>query len=273
MVGATPVFSDIEPVSFNLDVSQIEKRITSKTKAVIPVHLYGEPVDMEPLLALAQKHGLKVLEDVAQAMGALYDGKKLGGLGEIGAFSFYPSKNLGGFGDGGLMTTQDDSLAETCRLLRVHGSKKAYFNEVIGYNSRLDELQAAFLRVKLKYLEETNEARRQVARRYEEAFMGVDQVVTPKQGPRSKHVFHQYTVRVPAEKRDTLHRQLAAQGISTMLYYPVPLHRLPVYQAMGHAPLPQTDQASKEVISLPMGPFLSVEAQLEVVAAVKQALN
>ncbi len=272
MVGATPVFVDIDPDSYNLNIEQVAARITPKTKAVIPVHLYGNAVKMDELLAVTAKHGIRVLEDVAQAMGGEYQGRKLGAFGDIGAFSFFPSKNLGGFGDGGLMTTNDDKLAEQCRMLRVHGSLKKYYNEIIGYNSRLDEMQAAVLRVKLKYLDESNEGRRKVAARYAEVFRGSD-VLTPTEVEGAKHVFHQYTVRVPAAKRDLVAEKLAEKGIGTMIYYPVPLHRLTVYKAMPHQPLPHTDKASEEVISLPIWPTLSTEAQLEVAAAVKSVLE
>lgn len=273
LVGGTPVFVDIEPESFNLNVDLIEKYITPKTKAIIPVHLFGTSVDMAPLQALAKKHNLKVLEDVAQAMGSEYQGKKAGAIGDLGAFSFFPSKNLGAFGDGGLMTTNCDKAAEMCRMLRMHGSKKKYHNEMIGYNSRLDELQAAFLRVKLKYLAASNEGRRDAANRYRELLMSIPGVTPPMPSKDSTHVYHQYTIRVPAEKRDTLHTKLAENGVSTMIYYPVPLHKLPVYQGMKHTELPVTEQAAREVISLPIWPTISPETQVAVVAAIKSILE
>lgn len=271
-VGATPVFVDIEPLSFNLNVNLIESKITAKTKAIIPVHLFGLAADMDPLLALAKRRGLKVMEDVAQAMGAEYHGKKVGTLGDIGTFSFFPSKNLGGFGDGGLIATNDDKLAESCRMLRAHGSKKKYFNEVIGYNSRLDEVQAACLRIKLRYLEKSNQGRREVASRYAEAFKGFSPVVTPTETAAAKHVYHQYTISVKTGKRDKVQSDLEAQGISTMIYYPVPLHRLPVYASMKVS-LPETEHASTEVISLPIWPQMDAQTQLRVVDAVKKSLS
>ncbi len=271
-VGATPVFLDIDRVTFNIDPALIEAKVTDRTKALIPVHLFGHAADMDPILALAERKGLRVMEDAAQAMGGEYHGKKVGTMGDVGTYSFYPSKNLGGFGDGGLVVTNDDKLAESCRMLRAHGSKKKYFNEVIGYNSRLDEVQAACLRVKLRYLEKSNEGRRQVARRYTEAFKGFSPVVVPTEVAPAKHVFHQYTIGVKGGKRDKLQAELEAQGISTMIYYPVPLHRLPVYAGMK-VTLPETEHASTEVISLPIWPEMDVQTQLRVVDAVKKALS
>lgn len=272
LIGAVPVFVDIDPDTFNLDVAQVEAHITPRTRAIIPVHLYGNAVDMEPLLALARSSGLRVLEDVAQATGGEYFGRKLGSLGDLGAFSFFPSKNLGAFGDGGLMTTQLDEVADTCRLLRNHGSRKRYYNEMLGYNSRLDEMQAAFLRIKLKYLDEANQGRREVASRYTEMFLGTDAIVAPVEARGAKHVFHQYTLRIRGGKRDEVHARLGEAGIATMLYYPVPLHRLQVYERMAHAPLPQTELASQEVISLPIWPTLSSETQFEVAQAIRSLL-
>lgn len=273
MVGATPVFVDIDPVTYNIDPSAIESAITPRTKAVIPVHLYGNAASLQKILAVAKANGLAVLEDAAQAMGCSYHGKKVGGFGDIAAFSFYPSKNLGAFGDGGLVTTNDDAFASKMKMLRVHGSRKNYFNEMIGYCSRLDEIQAAFLRVKLRYLDASNEGRRSAARRYDEAMSGVPGVTTPAVSEGSHHVYHQYTIRVPANKRDGVAEQLGAKGIATMIYYPVPLHRLPVYASALHAPLPHTEAASHEVISLPIWPTLPIESQLEVVHAIRSALQ
>ncbi len=272
-LGATPVFVDIDPQTYNLDVSLVDKAVTSKTRAIIPVHLYGNAVDMNPLLAVAERHGLKVIEDVAQAVGGSYDGKKLGTFGDIGAYSFFPSKNLGSFGDAGMMVTNDDALADTCYKLRTHGSRKKYFNEMIGYNSRLDEMQAAFLRVKLKYLDASNEGRRKVASRYSEVFSGVDAVEAPVESTKANHVFHQYTIRILNGTRDKVHTDLAAAGIGTMLYYPVPLHRLSVYKDLKTTPLPNTEQACDQVISLPIWPTMKPETQLEVVAAIRTAMG
>lgn len=273
VIGAKPVFVDIDPKTYNMDVSKIEALITPRTKAVIPVHLYGNAVDMDGLRELASRRGLKILEDVAQAMGGEYQGRKVGTIGDVGAFSFFPSKNLGAFGDGGLITTNDDSLAENCRKLRTHGSIKKYYNEMIGYNSRLDELQAAFLRVKLKYLNESNEGRRQAASRYDEVFRHVPNIETPVEATHARHVYHQYTIRLTNGTRDKVHKDLAAAGIATMLYYPVPLHRLPVYAQQTHAPLPQTELACEQVISLPIWPTITPEIQIEVASAVRAAVE
>jgi dTDP-4-amino-4,6-dideoxygalactose transaminase len=190
----------------------------------------------------------------------------------LGAFSFFPSKNLGAFGDGGLMTTNDDEVARLCRMLRVHGSEKRYYNEMLGYCSRLDEMQAAFLRVKLKRLDESNEGRRAVAQRYQALLADCTEIITPSDSPNSRHVYHQYTIRVPAEKRDALAAKLQESGIGTMIYYPVPLHRLPVYLKAEHQPLPQTEKAAREVISLPIWPTLPLESQQEITTAIKSCL-
>lgn len=270
LVGATPVFVDIEPASFNIDVSQIEAKITPRTRAIVPVHLFGHSADMQPLLAVAQKHGLKVLEDVAQATGATYHGTKVGSLGGLGAFSFFPTKNLGAFGDGGMMVTADAEVARECRMLRVHGSERRYHNEKIGYNSRLDALQAAFLRVKLANLDHANELRRQVARRYNEVLGGIEGVLTPTEASYTQHVYHQYTLRVQNGRRDELQKKLADAGIVSMLYYPIPLHRLPMYA--GGSVLPEAEKAAAEVISLPIWPTISAQAQLEVAQAIRSAL-
>jgi dTDP-4-amino-4,6-dideoxygalactose transaminase len=272
MVGAQPVFVDIDPQTFNLDVALIESKINSKTKAIIPVHLYGQSVDMDALMTLAKKHGLKILEDVAQAMGCEYRGKKVGSLGDAGAFSFFPSKNLGAFGDGGLLTTNDDKVAETSRMLRAHGSKKKYFNETIGYNSRLDEMQAAILRVKLPYLDRWNDGRRAVARKYRELLAGNHAVETPIEAAFSKHVFHQYTIRIKGRKRDQVQKHLEGAGISTMIYYPVPIHKLPVYSGLS-VNLPVTENACQEVISLPIWPEISDQSLDRIAKAIKAAIS
>jgi dTDP-4-amino-4,6-dideoxygalactose transaminase len=255
LVGATPVFVDIDPRTFNINPELIPSAITPRTKAILPVHLYGLPAEMDPILEIARSHGLKVLEDCAQAFGATYKGKKVGTLGDAGAFSFFPTKNLGGFGDGGLIATDSYKVAEKARMLRVHGSRRKYYNEAVGYNSRLDALQAALLRVKLPRVDTWNEARRQVALRYNELLSDIPGLVLPGVSP--GHVFHQYTVRIPG-RRDEVQRALEAQGIGTMVYYPVPLHRLPVYAHIGLS-LPQAERASEEVLSLPMGPALDAE--------------
>ncbi|WP_343231593.1 DegT/DnrJ/EryC1/StrS family aminotransferase [Thermus brevis] len=256
LVGATPVFVDIDPKTFNIDPNLIPAAITSRTKAILPVHLYGRPAEMDAILAIAEEQGLKVLEDCAQAFGATYRGKKVGTLGHAGAFSFFPSKNLGAYGDGGLLVTNDDGVAELARMLRAHGSKRKYYNEMVGYNSRLDALQAAILRVKLPHVDRWNEKRRQVAERYNELLSGVPGLVLPEIS--EGHVFHQYTVRILGGKRDRLQQALAKAGIGTMVYYPVPLHELPVYSKKESTKeCLNATQASEEVLSLPIGPFVS----------------
>lgn len=262
-VGATPVFVDIDPKTYNIDLDLVEAAITPRTKAIIPVHLFGQMVDMDRMMAIAAKHGLKVVEDVAQAMGATFNGKKAGTVGDVGTYSFFPTKNLGAYGDGGLLTTNDDNVAELVRKLRAHGSLKKYYNEVVGYNSRLDELQSAILRVKLRYLDEWNLGRRRVAGRYGELLKDVSGIVVPAVAPGAFHVYHQYTVRVLGN-RDELQRRLAEHGIGTMVYYPVPVHRLPVYAGLNTL-LPHAEAASGSVLSLPIWPQLPKERVEQVV--------
>ena len=253
MVGAKPVFVDIEPRTYNIDPALIPQAITPRTKAILPVHLYGHAANMGPILELARAHSLKVVEDVAQAFGGEYKGRKLGSLGDAGAFSFFPTKNLGGFGDGGLIATNNPEVAEMARALRAHGARKKYHNEMLGYNSRLDALQAALLRVKLRHIDEWNERRRAVAARYHEALAGVEGLVLPVEAEYAHHVYHQYTVRVKHGRRDALRARLAEAGIGTMVYYPVPVHRLPVY-AWPEGSLPQAEAAAEEVVALPIFP-------------------
>jgi dTDP-4-amino-4,6-dideoxygalactose transaminase len=272
LVGAKPVFVDIDPVTYCLKIDEVESSITTATKAVIPVHLFGHAADTRKLSALARSRGIAVLEDTAQATGAESEGRKLGSFGEAGAFSFFPSKNLGAMGDGGMMTTNDDSIADKMRMLRVHGSRKRYHNEMVGYCSRLDELQAAFLRIKLGYLDSSNQGRRSAATRYREMLGDIAGVTVPSEAPGTSHVFHQYTIRVPAEKRDTVHTRLAEAGIGTMIYYPIPVHQCPVYAQQAHRPLPETERAAREVLSLPIWPTLSADTQWEVAAALRSAL-
>lgn len=271
MVGATPVFVDIDPVSFNLDVDKLAAALTPRTKAIIPVHLFGQGVDMQPLLDFARKHGLRVVEDVAQAFSGEYQGKKLGTLGDIGAYSFFPSKNLGAYGDGGLITTNDDELAATCKMLRVHGAKKKYYNEVVGYNSRLDSIQAAILRVKLPHIEEASAGRRRAADVYRELLADVPGVTAPVEAAGNRHVYHQYTIRVSGAGRDALQETLDEAGIGTMVYYPVPCHQLPIYKDLGYR-LPVAEQAAAEVISLPIWPTIERSVQERVVKALAAAL-
>jgi dTDP-4-amino-4,6-dideoxygalactose transaminase len=271
LVGATPVFVDVDEKSFNIDPGLAAKAVTPRTKALLPVHLYGQAAEMDPLLALAKEHGLKVIEDTAQAFGAEYKGKKLGTIGDAGCFSFYPTKNLGAYGDAGMLITNDDQLAETARKLRVHGAKVTYFNELLGYNSRLDELQAAILRVKLPHLDEWNEKRRLLAHRYNQLLAGIPGVITPAEGPYG-HIYHQYTIRITGGKRDQVKQALAVAGVGSMIYYPVPLHRLPVYKDQAPS-LPVAERLAGEVLSLPVWPGLPEEAQERVAQVIKDVLN
>lgn len=252
-VGATPVFADIDPVTFNIDPAAIRAALTPRTKAIMPVHLYGNPAQMDEIMAIAHEHGLKVVEDCAQSFGSRYKGQHTGTIGDAGAYSFFPSKNLGAFGDGGLLVTNDDHTADLARALRAHGSRKKYHNEMIGYNSRLDSLQAAVLRVKLPHIDRWNEGRRQVAAQYNELLGGVGGIVMPALS--DGHVFHQYTIRVQGGRRDALQQHLEQQGIGTMIYYPVPQDELPVYAGQYEAK-PHSSLAAKEALSLPIGPTL-----------------
>jgi dTDP-4-amino-4,6-dideoxygalactose transaminase len=287
LVGATPVFCDIDPITLNLDVETVAPLINERTRAIIPVHLFGLPADMAAVMSLARHHNLAVLEDVAQAMGASCSpsqplgcclqsptcrGRKVGSIGNVSAFSFFPSKNLGAFGDGGLVATNDDDLADRVKMLRNHGSKVRYQNEMLGYNSRLDELQAAILRVKLPHLDEANAGRHRVAARYNELLDGVAGVSTPLLSfARSDSVFHQYTVRIKGGKRDAVSTALNRAGIATMIYYPIPVHRLPVYnQPTGLCP--EAEAAAHEVLSLPIWPTLSAETQQRIATELKRSL-
>jgi UDP-2-acetamido-2-deoxy-ribo-hexuluronate aminotransferase len=266
LLGATPVFVDIDPRTFNLDPEAVEAAISERTKTIVPVHLYGQPADMEAVLAVADRHGIPVVEDAAQCIGARYGNRVTGYLGALGCLSFYPSKNLGAFGDGGAVLTDDDTLAERVRTIANHGGRRKYHNEILGVNSRLDAIQAAMLSVKLRHLHTWTAARQAAAAAYDAAFAGTE-VITPHRAPGRSHVFHQYTIRVPAEQRDGLQAHLQARGVPTMIYYPVPLHRLEVYAGLAYADdsLPETERAAREVISLPMHPHLTLE-QIHMVA-------
>ena len=263
LLGATPVFVDIDPRTFNLDPALIEAAITPRTKAIVPVHLYGQSADMDPILALAEAHGLAVIEDAAQSVGARYKGRFTGLLGDAGCLSFYPSKNLGAYGDGGALLTTDAEMAASLRRIANHGSERKYYNTHVGVNSRLDAMQAAILSVKLPHLDAWTAARRAAADRYDELLGDLDGLVLPHRASYADHVFHQYTLRVQHGLRDELAAHLKDAGVPTMIYYPVPLHRLPVFAHLGYAEdaLPETEAASREVLSLPMHPDLT-EAQL-----------
>ncbi len=264
IIGATEVFVDVELGSFNIDPTGIEAAITPRTKALMPVHLFGRPANMDAITEISDRHGIAVIEDCAQSFGSRFgpgsrfEGRQTGSVGGVGAFSFFPSKNLGGFGDGGLMITDDDGVAELARKLRAHGGKHKYHNEMLGYNSRLDALQAALLRVKLPHLDARNEGRRAAALRYGELLADVDGVITPEVVP--GHVFHQYTIRVLDDQRDGVYKALQAESIGCMIYYPIPCHRLPVYLDRG-IEMPVTDILAGEVLSLPIWPTIEPEVQ------------
>ncbi len=279
-VGANPVFVDIDAKTFNLDITQLRTAITKRTKAIVPVHLFGQPVDMTALMAIAQERGVAVIEDCAQAVGAEWAGKKVGSIGHIGCFSFYPTKNLGACGDGGAVTTNDPAIAASIRMLRNHGmSCDRYRHEATGINSRLDALQAAILQIKLPYLDRWNDARREVAASYHHMLKPVPGVVIPQELPGGRAVWNQYTVRLTKDSssssyRDEVRNQLQQLGVSSMVYYPLPLHLQPVYNDLGYQPgqFPVVEQACYEVLSLPMFPELSFEEQQQVVYGLKDCL-
>lgn len=259
MVGAKPVFVDINPDTFNLDAAKIENAITPKTKAIIPVHLYGQPAEMDKILDIAKRHNLFVIEDACQAIGALYNGQMVGSFGDIGCFSFYPTKNLGAMGDGGLLTTNSENIKNRVLALRNHGGAVRYHHDEVGVNSRLDEVQAAILRIKYKHINEWNKLRRQHAYKYNELFAKCSDIVTPKEIDNSYCVYHQYTVKVP--NRDEIFEKLHDAGIGAMLYYPIPLHLQKVneYLGQGKGSLPETEKCTDVVMSLPMFPELTDE--------------
>ncbi len=265
LMGAKPVFVDIDPKTFNIDPAKIESLITPKTKAIVPVHLFGQSADLDPILDVAKKHNLDVIEDCAQAIGATYKGRMVGLEGQFGTLSCFPSKNLGAYGDAGAMFSRDETLLAKARMIANHGSRKKYYNEVVGINSRLDTLQAAILRVKLRYLDAYSAARQTAAKRYDDLFADHEDIKTPFIAETNVHVFHQYTIRVP--KRDELAAHLKAKGIPHAIYYPVPLNKLPVFADATH-PLPETDRACDEVISLPMHTELTQDQQAYIVESV-----
>jgi len=303
-VGATPVFCDIDPKTFNLDPAAVRRILESPpmnpmnptnstnptnpsdVKAIIPVHLYGQMADMDEIMAIAKEYDIAVVEDAAQAIGATYYSKSLkdsppttshqlqatshsplaskaGSIGDLGCFSFFPTKNLGAYGDGGMVVTNDDELAERVRILRVHGSKRKYYHQIVGYNSRLDALQAAILRAKLPHLPEWTRARQRLAARYDELLSTVEGIEAPYRAPGRSHIFHQYTVRVSGGRRDALQQYLKEQGIGTSIYYPLPLHLQECFQDLGYKEgnLPISEEASREVLSLPMFSELAKEEQ------------
>ncbi len=263
-----PVFVEVDPQTFCIDPAVIEKAITPKTKAIVPVHLYGHAADMEPILDIAKKHNLFVVEDNAQGIGCVYafsDGstKKTGSIGHIGCTSFYPSKNLGAFGDGGAMFTDDDALAEKLKMIASHGQSVRYYHDVVGCNSRLDAMQAAILDIKLKHLDEYINARRKAADFYDAAFAGNEKITVPFRAANNRHVFHQYTLILNGIDRNALNQYLAEQGVPSMIYYPVPAHKQKMFDAFGGSnyQLPVTDWLTERVISLPIHTELDEEQQ------------
>ncbi|MBI3112325.1 MAG: DegT/DnrJ/EryC1/StrS family aminotransferase [Ignavibacteriales bacterium] len=272
LIGARPVYVDIDPRTYNIDPAKIEAAITKRTKAIIPVHLYGQPCDMDAIMGIANKHGIPVIEDAAQAMGAEYTGRKVGGIGAFGAISFFPSKNLGAFGDAGMVVTNDPLLAEKARMIIVHGSRKKYYHEILGVNSRLDTLQAAILQVKLKYLEEWHEARRRAAHAYNRLFARSG-IIVPSEAPGCKHIYHQYTLRL--SRRDAVAKHLADKKIPHAIYYPIPLHLQQAFTdpVVPEGTFPVTERAAREVLSLPMHTELSEEQQEFIVASVREAMS
>lgn len=273
IVGATPVFVDINPDTFNMDANLIEEKITPKTKAILPVHLYGQPCDMEKIMTIAKKHNLYVIEDCCQAIGAEFKGKKVGSFGDIGCYSFYPTKNLGTMGDGGLAVTNSEALKNRMVALRNHGGAVRYYHDEIGVNSRLDEIQAAILRVKLPYINNWNKARRAHAAFYNELFKDAENIETPKEIDNVYAVYHQYTIKVP--NRDEVHKMLQEAGIGAMIYYPVPLHLQKVHSHLGlkEGLLPHTERDTKMVMSLPMFAEITEEEQRTVAKTVIECVN
>ena len=266
LLGATPVFVDVLPDTFNMDPAQIGARITPRTKAIVAVHLYGQSADMDAILAVGRKHGVPVIEDNAQAIGARYKGKRTGSMGDMGCISFFPSKNLGGYGDGGMIVTNSEELAKRLRSLRAHGTRvHKYMSEEQGWNSRLDELQAAILRVKLRHLDAWAQGRRENAARYDKLLANIPGVVTPHVASWAEHVYHQYTIRVP--NRDAVQKKLADEGVPSTVYYPVPMHQQAMYASLSSSSvaLPVAESCAVTVLSLPIYPELTA-GQVERVA-------
>lgn len=280
LLGLNPVFTEVDGKTFNLDVSKLEEKITDKTFAIVPVHLYGQCADMEPILVLAKKHNVHVIEDVAQALGAVYtfsngEKKRAGTMGTIGCTSFFPSKNLGCFGDGGAIFTQDSALAEKIKMIANHGQKIKYHHDIIGVNSRLDTLQAAILEVKLKHLNDYEQRRNEVANFYDRQLGNVSFLEIPERAKNSTHVFHQYTIKTKGIDRDKLKSYLESKGIPTMIYYPVPLHLQTAYARAEYpaGTFPITEQLSKTVLSLPIHTEMDEEQLLYICNTIKDFSN
>ncbi|GAB6153148.1 DegT/DnrJ/EryC1/StrS family aminotransferase [Desulfosporosinus burensis] len=267
-VGATPVFVDIDPVTLNMDLTQLEKKITSQTKAIIPVHIFGQMVDVERIMEIAARHDLKVIEDAAQAIGAEYRGKRAGSIGHAATFSFFPTKNLGAYGDAGMIVTNDKDLASQLRMLRFHGCKTKYYHEEIGYNSRLDEMQAAILRVKLRYLDVWNEGRRERAKLYDELLADTG-IQIPGRDPQALPIYHLYVLRT--EERSALMERLKSGGVANAIYYPVPLHLQKAFRDLGYkvGDFPVTEKACEQALAIPCYPELSLEQQYEIANIIK----
>ena len=270
-LGGRPVFVDIDPRTYNIDPAGIEAAITPRTKAIMPVHLFGQMADMDPIMAIAERHGLIVIEDAAQAIGAEYKGRRAGSIGHLGCFSFFPSKNLGGFGDGGMVVTNDAALADTVKLLRGHGARPKYHHKVVGGNFRLDALQAAVLRVKLNYLDEWSAARQRNAERYRQLFAaaGVD-IGLPYDAGYGRHIYNQFVIR--SERRDALMAHLKAQQIGTEIYYPVPMHLQECFADLGYraCDFPASEQAALETLAIPVYPELEEGAQQAVIEIIQR---
>ncbi|BDA40156.1 DegT/DnrJ/EryC1/StrS family aminotransferase [Candidatus Atelocyanobacterium thalassae] len=281
LVGAKPVFADIERDTFNLDLENIEKTISPRTKAIIVVHLFGQPVNMTRLMEIANKHNLYVIEDCAQATGAKWEKKVVGSIGHVGCFSFFPTKNLGACGDGGAITTNDSRVAQTIRIIKEHGSMQRYHHDVVGINSRLDTIQAGILQVKLSYLDTWNEQRRKIADYYDKLLNSVSMIKLPKEIMGGYHVWNQYTVLVENKinnkkyNRDILKKGLEDQGIISMVYYPIPIHLQKVYVNLGYKEMsfPITEKVSHEVLSLPIFPGMLPQEQEQVANAIKASFN
>ena len=272
--GARPVFVDIDPKTYNINPAQIEAAVTKKTKAILPVHLFGQMADMDPIMKVAKKHNLFVVEDAAQAVGAEYKGRRAGSIGTVGCFSFFPSKNLGAVGDGGMIVTNDDALADMCDIMRNHGSKPKYYHKYVGGNFRLDPIQAVVVLVKLKYLEAWHKGRQANAAWYDKKFAGCKGVVTPHVEPHNRMIYNQYVLRIPG-KRDAVEAKLNERKIGNAIYYPVPLHLQECFADLGYkeGDFPHSEQAAKEVLAIPVYPELSDAQKEEVVAAVRDGLG
>lgn len=268
-VGATPVFVDIDPITLNMDINQLEDKITPRTKAIIAVHIFGQMVDMDRVMEIAARHDLKVIEDSAQAIGAEYRGRKAGSFGHAATFSFFPTKNLGAYGDAGMVVTNDEHLAAEIRILRFHGCRTKYYHEKIGFNSRMDEMQAAILRVKFRYLNQWNEARREKAKIYDELLAGAS-VKLPGRDPNALPIYHLYVLRT--DNRKALMEGLTAEGIANAIYYPVPLHLQRAFKDLGYNPgdFPVAEKACEEALAIPCYPELTLEQQEKIASVVRK---